>query len=190
MFHRYNVPALGEIMLDDPIEEEELASFLGAWKMVWDGEEMVKRWQVVDNKEELRGKLERGERQEENMGGKVNFGINVTASDQLPIPRSPEFWRELHKLEYDNQVLKRQVKEARPLGCHKLSTSELIPSACAVIVTHNEAPSVLQRQVFRHFFVLFLVLATLILIDVSVCISSNFHPFQLFPRNLTCQHTI
>ena len=119
------------------------------------------------------------------MGGKANFGINVTASDQLPIPRSPEFWRELHKLEYDNQVLKRQAKEARPLGCHKLSTSELIPSACAVIVTHNEAPSVLQRQVFRHFFVLFLVLATLILIDVSVCISSNFHPFQLFPRNFS-----
>ena len=97
MYHRYNVPALGEIMLDDPIEEEELASFLGAWKMVWDGEEMVKRWQVVDNKEELRGKLERGERQEENIGGKVYFGINVTASDQLPIPRLPEFWRESHK---------------------------------------------------------------------------------------------
>ena len=153
MFLRYNVPALGEIMLDDPIEEEELASFLGAWKMVWDGEEMVKRWQVVDNKEELRGKLERGERQEENMGGKVNFGINVTASDQLPIPRLAHFWRESHKLEYDNQVLKRQVKDARPLGCQKLSASELIPSACAVIVTHNEAPSVLQRRVFGQFFV-------------------------------------
>ena len=189
MFHRYNVPALGEIMLDDPIEEEELASFLGAWKMVWDGEEMVKRWQMVDNKEELRGKLERGERQEENMGGKVNFGINVTASDQLPIPRFAQFWRESHKLEYHNQVLKRQVKDARPLGCQKLSASELIPSACAVIVTHNEAPSVLHRQVFRQICVLFLV-ATLILIDVSVCISSNFHPFQLFPRNLTCQHTV
>ena len=174
MYHSYNVPALGEIMLDNPIEEEELASFLGAWKMVWDGEEMVKRWQVVDNKEELRGKLERGERQEENIGGKVYFGINVTASDQLPIPRSPEFWRELHKLEYDNQVLKRQVKDARPLGCHKLSASELIPSACAVIVTHNEAPSVLQRQVFRQFCVLFLV-ATLIDLHtfVSVCISFN-----------------
>ena len=175
MFHRwYNVPALGEIMLDDPIEEEELASFLGAWKMVWDGEEMVKRWQVVDNKEELRGKLERGEGQEENMGGKVNFGINVTASDQLPIPRLPHFCREPHKLKYDNQVLKRQVKDARPLGCQKLSASELIPSACAVIVTHNEAPSVLHRRVFRQFCVLFLV-ATLFDLHrfLSVCISSN-----------------
>ena len=174
MYHSYNVPALGEIMLDNPIEEEKLASFLGAWKMVWDGEEMVKRWQVVDNKEELRGKLERGERQEENMGGKVNFGINVTASDQLPIPRLAQFWRESHKLKYHNQVLKRQVKEARPLGCQKLSASDLIPSACAVIVTHNEAPSVLQRQVFRQFCVLFLV-ATLIDLHtfVSVCISFN-----------------
>ena len=77
MYHRYNVPALGEIMLDDPIEEEELASFLGAWKMVWDGEEMVKRWQVVDNKEELRGKLERGERQEENINNITRLAANI-----------------------------------------------------------------------------------------------------------------
>ena len=64
------MPALGKIMLDEPITEVEL------------GVEFVKKWRLVEGEEDLRGKLERGEGGEE-----VNFGLNATASDLLPIPR-------------------------------------------------------------------------------------------------------
>ena len=81
------MPALGRIMLDQPIKEEELGKALKldlTWERVWNGVEFVKKWRVVKPQEDLRGKLERGERQEEE---EVNFGLNDTASDQLPIPR-------------------------------------------------------------------------------------------------------
>ena len=65
------MPALGKIMLDEPITEVEL------------GMEFVKKWRLVEGEEDLRGKLERGEEQ----GEEFNFGLNATASDLLPIPR-------------------------------------------------------------------------------------------------------
>ena len=74
-------------MLDQPIKEEELGKALKldlTWERVWNGVEFVKKWRVVKPQEDLRGKLARGERQEEE---EFNFGLNDTASDQLPIPR-------------------------------------------------------------------------------------------------------
>ena len=65
------MPALGKIMLDEPITEVEL------------GMEFVKKWRLVEGQEDLRGKLERGEEQ----GEEFNFGLNATASDLLPTPR-------------------------------------------------------------------------------------------------------
>ena len=90
----YNVPALGKILLDEPIKEVELGKSLGSkldltWELVWNGIEFVKKWRlVVEDQDDLRGKLERGEKQEKS-GEEFNFGLNSTASDLLPIPRCP-----------------------------------------------------------------------------------------------------
>ena len=70
------MPALGKIMLDEPIKDVEL------------GMEIVKKWRLMEAEEDLRGKLERGEEQEES-GEEFNFGLNASASDLLPIPRFP-----------------------------------------------------------------------------------------------------
>ena len=83
------MPALGKILLDEPIKEFELGKSLASkldltWKLVWNGVEFVKKWRLVEGQEDLRGKLERGEQQGEE---EFNFGLNVTASDAFPIPR-------------------------------------------------------------------------------------------------------
>ena len=86
------MPALGKILLDEPIKEVELGKSLGSkldltWELVWNGIEFVKKWRlVVEDQDDLRGKLERGEKQEKS-GEEFNFGLNSTASDLLPIPR-------------------------------------------------------------------------------------------------------
>ena len=85
------MPALGKILLDEPIKEFELGKSLASkldltWKLVWNGVEFVKKWRLVEGQEDLRGKLERGEQQGET-GEEFNFGLNVTASDTFPIPR-------------------------------------------------------------------------------------------------------
>ena len=87
------MPALGKILLDEPIKEFELGKSLASkldltWKLVWNGVEFVKKWRLVEAEEDLRGKLERGEEQEES-GEEFNFGLNASASDLLPIPRFP-----------------------------------------------------------------------------------------------------
>ena len=88
------MPALGKILLDEPIKEVELGKSLGSkldltWELVWNGIEFVKKWRlVVEDQDDLRGKLERGEKQEKS-GEEFNFGLNSTASDLLPIPRYP-----------------------------------------------------------------------------------------------------
>ena len=89
------MPVLGKILLDEPIKEVELGKSFGSkldltWELVWNGMEFVKKWRLVrEEEEDLRGKLERGEKQGEESRDEFNFGLNVTASDLLPIPRFP-----------------------------------------------------------------------------------------------------
>ena len=88
------MPVLGKILLDEPIKEVELGKSFGSkldltWELVWNGMEFVKKWRLVGEEEDLRGKLERGEKQGEESRDEFNFGLNATASDLLPIPRFP-----------------------------------------------------------------------------------------------------